>query len=253
MTEGAGTEAGHEPGRRKITSRIVETSVVAGPGLPGEGTDPGGEGAGTPEASGEPRPAPPTGMDETVARPIILRGKTYKIGKDGLSERALYITINDIVLNEGTAHEERRPYEMFINSKEMAHFQWVVALTRVVSAVFRKGGDVWFLTEELQSVFDPRGGGWSKGRYVPSIVAAIGDVIATHMADLGMAPEDAVRAKPAAAEGPGLTETDTGTVRGTHPPGPPKGAGSCPRCITGVMQAGGGCTTCMSCGYSKCS
>ena len=96
-------------------------------------------------------------MHEKVERPEMLLGSTYKL-KTPLSEHALYVTINDIVFNEGTEHEMRRPFEIFINSKNMDHFQWIVALTRIMSAVFRKGGDVTFLVEELRSVFDPKGG-----------------------------------------------------------------------------------------------
>jgi len=120
-------------------------------------------------------------MHEQVERPEMLVGSTYKI-KTPLSEHALYVTINDIVLNEGTEHELRRPFEVFINSKNMEHFQWIVALTLIISAVFRKGGDVTFLVHELRSVFDPRGGYFKKGgKYMPSLVAEIGDAIESHM------------------------------------------------------------------------
>jgi len=116
-------------------------------------------------------------MHEKLERPEMLLGSTYKI-KTPLSEHALYITINDVVLNPDTEHELRRPYEIFINSKNMDHFQWIVALTRIISAVFRKGGDVTFLVDELRSVFDPRGGYFKKGgKYMPSLVAEIGDAI----------------------------------------------------------------------------
>ena len=115
-------------------------------------------------------------MTEKVMRPEgmeALEGSTYKI-KTPLDDHAMYVTINDIVLNEGTEHELRRPFEVFINSKNMDHFQWIVALTRIMSAVFRKGGDVTFLVDEMKAVFDPRGGQWMGGRYVPSLLAAIG-------------------------------------------------------------------------------
>ena len=125
-------------------------------------------------------------MHESVERPEVLIGSTYKI-KTPDSEHAMYITINDIVLNEGTDHEQRRPFEVFINSKNMDHFQWIVALTRITSAVFRKGGDVTFLVEEMQAVFDPKGGYFKKGgRFMPSLVAEIGDVIEQHLKKIGM-------------------------------------------------------------------
>ena len=120
-------------------------------------------------------------MDENIDRPETLHGTTYKI-KTPLTDHALYITINDIVLNPGTAHEQRRPFEVFINSKNMDHFQWVVALTRVLSAVFRKGGDCTFLVEEMKAVFDPKGGYFKKGgKFMPSLVAEIGDCLETHI------------------------------------------------------------------------
>ena len=124
-------------------------------------------------------PAPEPGivleaMHENVARPEMLIGSTYKI-KTPNSDHALYITINDIVLNKGTDYEERRPYEVFINSKNMEQFQWIIALTRVISAVFRKGGSVAFLSEELKAVLDPRGGYFKRGGiFMPSLVAEIG-------------------------------------------------------------------------------
>src|SRR5476651_2640699 len=125
-------------------------------------------------------------MHEKVERPDALVGATYKI-KSPLFEHALYVTINDIVLNEGTEYELRRPFEIFINSKNMDHFQWIVALTRIMSAVFRKGGDVTFLVEELKAVFDPRGGYWQPGgKFMPSIIAELGYVIEKHLQTIGM-------------------------------------------------------------------
>ena len=125
-------------------------------------------------------------MHEKVERPDTLIGATYKI-KSPLFEHALYVTINDIVLNAGTEHELRRPFEIFINSKNMDHFQWIVALTRIMSAVFRKGGDVTFLVEELKAVFDPRGGYFKAGGvYMPSIVAELGSVVEQHLKMIGL-------------------------------------------------------------------
>ena len=118
--------------------------------------------------------------------PEELHGATYKI-KTPMSDHALYITINDIVLNVGTDHAQRRPFEIFINSKNMDHFQWVVALTRVISAVFRKGGDCTFLVEELKAVFDPQGGYFKRGgKFSPSLVAEIGEAIEDHLMKIGM-------------------------------------------------------------------
>jgi len=126
-------------------------------------------------------------MHEKLERPNKLIGSTYKLKTpDHVSAHAMYITINDIVLNEGTENELRRPFEVFINSKNLEHYQWIVALTLIMSAVFRKGGDITFLVDELRSVFDPRGGYWNKGKYMPSIIAEIGEVIEKHLIDIGM-------------------------------------------------------------------
>ena len=124
-------------------------------------------------------------MHEEIQRPNELRGYTYKI-KTPLTDHAMYITINDIVLNEGTEFEQEYPFEIFINSKNMEQFQWILALTRVISAVFRKGGDATFLAEELKQVFDPQGGYFKKGgKFMPSLVAEIGEVLETHMRKIG--------------------------------------------------------------------
>jgi hypothetical protein len=193
-------------------------------------------------------------MHEKLERPDFLMGSTYKI-KTPLSEHAMYLTINDIVLNEGTDHEKRRPFEIFINSKSMDHFQWVVALTRVVSAVFRKGGDVTFLVEELQSVFDPRGGYFKKGKYVPSLVAEIGNVIETHMKSIGLLANDELdehqkkllQEKRAQLESSTTKETET-EASSEFPPE----AQLCKKCMTKAVIKLDGCMTCLNCADSKC-
>src|SRR5690349_24508072 len=125
-------------------------------------------------------------MHEQLERPDTLIGSTYKV-KTPISDHAMYVTINDIVLNEGTEYEQRRPFEIFINSKNLDHFQWIVALTRIISAVFRKGGDVTFLVDELKAVFDPRGGYWQPGgKFMPSIIAELGYVIEKHLQTIGL-------------------------------------------------------------------
>ena len=193
-------------------------------------------------------------MHEKIERPETLLGSTYKI-KTPLSDHALYVTINDVVLNAGTEHEQRRPFEIFINSKNMEHFQWIVALTRIVSAVFRKGGDVTFLVEELRSVFDPRGGYFKKGgRYMPSLVAEIGDAIEAHMRTIGLI-EDEPPAPPGRRE---AEQKYAGFQRagvagnGFSGRGFPEGAQFCTKCHTPAVVRADGCMTCLNCGDSKC-
>ncbi|GAA5064867.1 adenosylcobalamin-dependent ribonucleoside-diphosphate reductase [Roseibacterium beibuensis] len=171
-------------------------------------------------------------MSEPLDRPQSLEGHTYKL-KWPDSEHALYITINDIVLSG-----HRRPFEVFINSKNMEHYAWTVALTRMISAVFRRGGDVSFVVEELKAVFDPRGGAWMQGKYVPSILAAIGGVIERHLISIGFIE----------GEGMGLkSDPQAEVVNLGQRPGP-----ACPHCGQYDMRMVEGCLTCASCGYSKC-
>ena len=171
-------------------------------------------------------------LSEPLDRPGALEGQTYKVKWPG-SEHALYITINDIVI---AGH--RRPFEVFINSKNMEHFAWTVALTRMISAVFRRGGDISFVVEELKAVFDPRGGAWMEGKYIPSILAAIGGVIENHLIAIGFI----------AGEGLGLKSDPQAEAMVV---GAPRGA-SCPNCGSFDLRMVEGCMTCGSCGHSKC-
>ena len=192
-------------------------------------------------------------MHETVQRPEKLMGTTYKLKTpEHISEHSLFITINDMVLNEGTPYEIRRPFEIFINSKSMEHYQWIVALTRIISAVFRKGGDITFLVEELRSVFDPRGGYWNKGKYVPSLIAEIGNVIEQHLQDIGMLKEAgldehqkqflAEKQAELRAQSPDADEVSSF----------PANAILCYKCHAKAVVQKDGCLTCLNCGDSKC-
>jgi hypothetical protein len=193
-------------------------------------------------------------LHEKLKRPDMLLGSTYKV-KTPLSEHALYITINDVVLNVGTKHELRRPFEIFINSKNMDHFQWIVALTRIVSAVFRKGGDVTFLVEELRSVFDPRGGYFKKGgKYMPSLVAEIGDAIECHLRMIGMLKDDGLdeHQKKLLAEKRAEYESAVESTAAAKSGDFPEGAQLCAKCHTKAAIQMDGCLTCLNCGESKC-
>ena len=220
-----------------------------------------------PGSEAEPAPAAPKTTDlptshggkvvrltEEVQRPEVLIGSTYKI-KTPVSDHAMYVTINDIILNEGTEHEQRRPFEVFINSKNLDHYQWIVALTRIISAVFRKGGDVTFLVEELKAVFDPRGGYWQPGgKFMPSIIAELGYVIEKHLQTIGLLQQ------------PGLDEDQRKLIEekraefearakqadafsNSHFP---EGAQLCSKCSTAAVVMMDGCMTCLNCGDSKC-
>jgi ribonucleoside-diphosphate reductase alpha chain len=183
-------------------------------------------------------------MTQPLSRPEALPGQTYKVRwPDG--EHAMYITLNDII-QDG----RRRPFEIFINSKNMEHYAWTVGLTRMISAVFRRGGDVSFVVEELKAVFDPRGGAWMGGRYVPSLLAAIGDVIERHMVDIGFMQPKGMQGQLIQAK----------QVVGLPPTSPSPGGGSeassrmaqCPKCGEAALIRIEGCDQCTSCGYSKC-
>ena len=193
-------------------------------------------------------------LHEKLERPEMLLGSTYKV-KTPLSEHALYITINDVILNRDTPHELRRPFEIFINSKNMDHFQWIVALTRIVSAVFRKGGDVTFLVEELRSVFDPRGGYFKKGgKYMPSLVAEIGDAIECHLRMIGMLKDDGLdeHQKKLLAEKRAQFEHVSKSSQQDDTGDFPEGSQLCVKCNTKAAIQMDGCLTCLNCGESKC-
>jgi len=195
-------------------------------------------------------------MHESLKRPEMLLGSTYKI-KTPLSEHSLYITINDLILNQDTDHEQRRPFEVFINSKNMDHFQWIVALTRIMSAVFRKGGDITFLVEELRSVFDPSGGYFKKGgKFMPSLVAEIGDVVESHLKMIGMIKTEEIsehqqkimdekRAQFEAEKQVKAPEPEEASAF-------PAGSQLCTKCNTKASIQMDGCMTCLNCGDSKC-
>ena len=171
-------------------------------------------------------------LSEPLERPAALEGQTYKV-KWPATEHALYITINDVIISG-----HRRPFEVFINSKNMEHFAWTVALTRMISAVFRRGGDISFVVEELKAVFDPRGGAWMGGKYIPSILAAIGAVIEQHLIATGFI----------AGEGLGL-KIDPQVEAVAVGERPRK---SCESCGSYDIRMVEGCMICGGCGNSKC-
>jgi ribonucleoside-diphosphate reductase alpha chain len=182
-------------------------------------------------------------MTQPLDRPGELKGKTYKL-RWPESDHAIYITVNDVI-QDG----RERPFEIFINSKNVDHFAWTVGLTRMISAVFRRGGDVSFVVEELKAVFDPRGGQWMDGRYVPSLLAAIGNVIELHLVDIGFMPgrEDiAAKAREIAQQ----KAVASGGGSGAMGAGP--ALGQCPKCAEAAMIRQEGCDLCLSCGHSKC-
>jgi ribonucleoside-diphosphate reductase alpha chain len=180
-----------------------------------------------------PPPSPSPAPVELMVRSEKLEGATYKLRWPD-SEHAMYVTINDIV-QDGI----RRPFEIFVNSKNLEHYAWVVALTRMISAVFRRGGEVAFVAEELKQVFDPRGGQWSNGRYIPSLVAAIGDVIERHMVDIGfLVLPESISGKAVAASSGTIPATRLGPL--------------CPKCSQPGLVKEAGCLSCLHCGWSKC-
>jgi ribonucleoside-diphosphate reductase alpha chain len=176
-------------------------------------------------------------MTQPLDRPEALPGQTFKLRWPD-TDHAIYITLNDIV-QDG----RRRPFEVFIKSKNMEHYAWTVALTRMISAVFRRGGDVSFVVDELKAVFDPRGGSWMDGKYVPSLLAAIGEVIERHMVNIGFMPAPAERRAEAARRVANMP--DSGETAPRLP--------QCPKCGQAAIIRQEGCDLCTACGYSKCS
>lgn len=184
-------------------------------------------------------------VHEQLKRGYELLGTTYKIETSAATNHAVYVTINDMVLNEGTENERLCPYEIFINCKCMENFQWIIALTRLISAIFRKGGNIEFIVEELENIFDPRGGYWKRSKYIPSLVAEIGMVIRGHLISRGIIQEVE------------LTETVKQVIEekrkaieenNEFPPS----AVLCSKCNHKSMVLLDGCMTCLNCGDSKC-
>ena len=193
-------------------------------------------------------------MHEKLERPEKLVGSTYKV-KTPVSDHAMYVTINDIILNEGTEFEKRRPFEIFINSKNLDHYQWIVALTLIMSAVFRKGGDVAFLVDELKAVFDPRGGYWQPGgKFMPSITAELGHIVERHLTDIGLigtsepSEEQRMELERKRAEFQAQSSQQDAFAENSFP----DGAQLCAKCNTAASVMLDGCLTCLNCGYSKC-
>lgn len=234
----------------KIEKKIIKYGVVASTENQEErGGDPADE-SGKSDGAG----SNVIRMHEKVERPEVLLGSTYKV-KTPVSDHAMYVTINDIVLNEGTEYEVRRPFEIFINSKNLDHYQWIVALTRIISAVFRKGGDVAFLVDELKAVFDPRGGYWqSGGKYMPSIIAELGYIIEKHLISIGLLKPvelnkhqlQMIEQKRAEFEA-GKKQQDAFSDSEF-----PEGAQLCYKCSTAAVVMMDGCRVCLNCGDSKC-
>jgi hypothetical protein len=193
-------------------------------------------------------------LHEKIERPEMLIGSTYKI-KTPVTDHAMYVTINDILLNEDTDHERRQPFEIFINSKNLDHFQWIVALTRIISAVFRKGGDVTFMVDELKAVFDPRGGYWQPGgKFMPSIIAELGYVIERHLQSIGLLPKPGLDPQQKKylddkrAEYEARKKQQDAFAKSHFP----DGAQLCGKCSTAAVVMLDGCQTCLNCGDSKC-
>lgn len=192
-----------------------------------------------------------TSLTEDHPRDEHLEGRTYKL-KTPITEHAFYITINDIVLNKDTDYESRHPYELFINTKNMEQFQWIIGISRMVSAIFRKGGDLTFIIEELKSVYDPRGGYYKKGGiYIPSLVAEIGYTIEKHLTHIGLIKSkelDEQRKQFIQEKNKQLMDnlnTDSNSEF-------PASATLCKECSIKAVIIMDGCQTCLSCGFSKC-
>jgi ribonucleoside-diphosphate reductase alpha chain len=229
-----------------VTGAVIEATSPGGPGGPGPEPSPEAATGATDETALS--PADVVYMTEPLERPPALPGRTYKL-RWPESDHAIYITLNDVV-QDG----RQRPFEIFINSKNMEHYAWTLALTRMISAVFRRGGDVSFVVEELKAVFDPRGGAWLERKYVPSLLAAIGAVIERHMIDTGFLKP----AEEAGGEAGAEKAVKIAGLREGEPPGgqggvPPHGGlRQCPKCGAASLIHQEGCDLCTSCGHSKC-
>jgi ribonucleoside-diphosphate reductase alpha chain len=219
-----------------VTGSVLSVAEPAAPSREAQGTLP----------LPAPTRQPVTGHATPAARDPVLPGFTYKLRWPD-SDHAIYVTLND-TLEDG----RRRPFEIFINSKNLEHYAWTVALTRMISAVFRRGGDVGFVVEELKAVFDPRGGQWMDGRYVPSLLAAIGGIIEQHMIATGFLGQDAGGELRSAGGRPVIALEGIASSPGQQGRSRPAGR-TCPNCQQPAFIAQEGCWVCQDCGFSKCT
>jgi hypothetical protein len=239
---------------KKIVGYRVESAdekAAAQKGKAGQKAGTAGDAAGTKRLAVE---GNVVRMHEKLERPEMLQGSTYKV-KTPVSDHAMYVTINDVILNPGTEHEQRRPFEIFINSKNLDHYQWIVALTRLMSAVFRKGGDVAFMVDELKAVFDPRGGYWQPGgKFMPSIIAELGHIVEKHLRFIGLLPPDNLDehkrklVEQKRREFEDQQRQQDAFARSEYP----AGAQICGACSAAAVVYMDGCMTCLACGDSKC-
>lgn len=247
----------------KLNSRIVDYGIVDNDNEPGAGSDgetqatflPPPTEAETVQAEARAEQASPRvdpqqleQMHEAIERQEIMFGATYKMTPPVL-DHALYVTINDITLNAGTTHEIRRPYEIFINTKNLQHLEWMVALTRVISAVFRKGGAIEFLIEELKSVYSPSGGYFkpnSGGKHMNSVVSELGHIIEEHLILIGLVAPT----RPAQHQQE-LIDAKRRQLASGQSAFSGKGQ-YCPKCFEHAVVMSEGCLTCLNCGDSKC-
>jgi ribonucleoside-diphosphate reductase alpha chain len=183
-------------------------------------------------------------VSKPLDRSPVLTGATYKL-KWPDSENAIYVTINDVEVGG-----RRRPFEIFINTRHLEHYAWTVALTRMISAVFRRGGDVSFVAEELKAIFDPQGGRWMNGHYVPSLLAAIGEIIEKHMVRIGFLTQTSSPSSKA----PDSADVPPSQIVGDQPPGTAQrvAGANCPRCGARDYVRQESCWTCLRCGFSRC-
>ncbi len=239
----------------KIEQKIVDYRVTGGEAQEQQSDEQIADGQNAPPIVDTSEDGKVVRMHEKLERPEMLLGSTYKV-KTPISDHAMYVTINDIVLNPDTDFEQRRPFEIFINSKNLDHYQWIVALTRIMSAVFRKGGDVTFLVDELKAVFDPRGGYWQPGgKFMPSIIAELGYIVEKHLRFIGLlSPEKLDEQQQQLVEMKRKEFEEQAKQQDAFAESEfPAGAQLCAKCNTTAVVMMDGCMTCLSCGDSKCS
>jgi ribonucleoside-diphosphate reductase alpha chain len=169
---------------------------------------------------------------EVMERPRILQGRTYKLKWPQTGDN-WYITIT---------HRGGVPFEVFITTKVAAHAEWVQALSILLTAVLRRGGDVKFLITELQGIHSASGGQYitEQRKFRHSQVAAIGGVIEEEFRVLGMFGTTEPEPEVQKAVPPGVTFGQIGEP------------GCCPECGARPLVHQEGCEKCQICSYTRC-
>jgi len=185
-------------------------------------------------------------FDNVRPRPDIVPGNTHKVKWPTTGDN-IYITVTNV---------DGEPLELFIKHQDSSIGEWTDALSRMVTGVMRRGGDLRFIVDQLSKVGSTSGGAFVDGVYRPSVVAAIAGVVEKEFKSLGVY-ERAIgmpignnkndEAEPTAE----ALQAKDATERKDEHVSVANGA-PCPNCKQPFLRRESGCDSCALCGYLRC-